>query len=1089
MHPSVRHQAAVLSDEFGELLQRGLTTGPPPPSAADNAVPDRPSATSSSRGAARSDGSGQAGAMAALIPLMTGGRIAGAIWVTRSGGGGGASSGGVAAGGEGGGRGPASAGARGAGAASVDEPPQPTHMATQVAAAAAAGAGPQPTPPVCPSVLTSGPPVLAQLEAALCASLLGGDGSDQLCDLRECVAALAGAGSMQQLLGALCDGAVQHVRRRFLLDARVVAALVAEPAAAVGLMFSWDAAAAEAVTAAAPPSHPSYPLREASSMLLDTGDGAEGHHALSRLLGGNGDGSGAGSSCLLMRVQQFPVAHTLLGRLLPDDHVMEGPEPGTEGRGTAAMDSRRVEVALVENCMAFVQDARNPARDVLLLLAHPDGAPAAGEASRRGVAGSLLLLALPAGDGHGTLGLYVLFPQTLPRLMLRHVREAVVELLQVLYPLVAHRLTGDLAAELAALSEAAAPPRRTARDSPGAAGGYQLPGGGSLVLTASGSTTVTPAVTGRVLQGPLLSPEDVRPSRSSRNASACRVISPFDLAASVAAAAGEASYAHGQSQGWGAATRAGNPSDAIERQRVYLQRSGTEEGETPSLTTLSLSEQHRLLGPRAIASPVGLPALPPRSRSTSVIFVEQLNPAHTSMRTHVPLLVASLQSSIHNARLKAAVAAAAALVPGASAAYAGSRPLDHTALAAVASPRLGPASAGSAAADRLELSSLELRSRIGAGGCAVVFKGRFGTVDCAVKVMEMPDADQHDPELSATAAAPEKEGLGADESAAASGIKLQLSARRALLRNAMEVAALTSISHPNIIQVYSTFNNVTLVSRTLADGRRVAVVIPAGFPEHESASQQAADGDGDGGGGGASSAPLPVCLAIVCEWCDQGSVATALANKRFHRPAPTGAPGGAAGGGISGGSAAAGGSRPHRVLDYRAVLMTLLDVALALRYLHSHNLAHRDVKAANVLLRACPTDRRGFTAKLADFGFVVILDNPGDERNGFEPYAVVDQSCGTVTHMAPECLRNGGRVEAACDVYREMTAAGNMRPYRGIPAEHIPRAVHTGARPAFSLSVPVPYRLLAQHCWAAAPHHRPRSAELVAAISGLLSAM
>ncbi|KXZ49423.1 hypothetical protein GPECTOR_21g649 [Gonium pectorale] len=468
------------------------------------------------------------------------------------------------------------------------------------------------------------------------------------------------------------------------------------------------------------------------------------------------------------------------------------------------------------------------------------------------------------------------------------------------------------------------------------------------------------------------------------------------------------------------------------------------------------------------------------------------------MRTHTPLLVASLQSSIHNARLKAAVAAAAAAAPGASAAYAGSRPLDHTVgHAAAASPRPGPASAASAAADRLELSFLELHSRIGAGGCAVVFKGRFGTVDCAVKVMEMPDADQYDPQLSAgaaatagTAAAQAEGADGATAAAAAapstaSGAKLQLSARRALLRNAMEVAALTSISHPNIIQVYSTFNNVTLVSRTLPDGRRVAVVVPAGLSEHESASQQAAHEDGNGGG--ASSAPQPVCLAIVCEWCDQGSVATALANKRFHRPAPTGAPGGAAGGGISGGSAA-GGSRPHRFLDYRAVLMTLLDVALALRYLHSHNLAHRDVKATNVLLRSCPTDPRGFTAKLADFGFVVILDQPGDERNGFEPYAVVDQSCGTVTHMAPECLRSGGRVEAACDVYREMTA-GNVRPYSGIPAEHIPTAVHSGARPAFSLSVPVPYRLLAQHCWAAAPHHRPRSAELVAAISGLLSAM
>ena len=52
----------------------------------------------------------------------------------------------------------------------------------------------------------------------------------------------------------------------------------------------------------------------------------------------------------------------------------------------------------------------------------------------------------------------------------------------------------------------------------------------------------------------------------------------------------------------------------------------------------------------------------------------------------------------------------------------------------------------------------------------------------------------------------------------------------------------------------------------------------------------------------------------------------------------------------------------------RAVYLTLLEVALALRHLHSMNLVHCDVKPANVLLRSSATDPRGFTAKLTDFG-------------------------------------------------------------------------------------------------------------------------
>ena len=54
-----------------------------------------------------------------------------------------------------------------------------------------------------------------------------------------------------------------------------------------------------------------------------------------------------------------------------------------------------------------------------------------------------------------------------------------------------------------------------------------------------------------------------------------------------------------------------------------------------------------------------------------------------------------------------------------------------------------------------------------------------------------------------------------------------------------------------------------------------------------------------------------------------------------------------------------------------------------LSYLHALNITHGDLKPGNVLLKSSRMDRRGFTARIADFGFsTVAAGTPGKSEGG-----------------------------------------------------------------------------------------------------------
>ncbi len=78
-------------------------------------------------------------------------------------------------------------------------------------------------------------------------------------------------------------------------------------------------------------------------------------------------------------------------------------------------------------------------------------------------------------------------------------------------------------------------------------------------------------------------------------------------------------------------------------------------------------------------------------------------------------------------------------------------------------------------------------------------------------------------------------------------------------------------------------------------------------------------------------------LAICMEYCDCGSLADAIARGEFQVQVDKGC----------------GALKP----DMNAVLHILLEVAHALKHLHSLQLVHCDVKPSNVLLRAVNDNR------------------------------------------------------------------------------------------------------------------------------------
>ncbi|PNH12319.1 hypothetical protein TSOC_000813 [Tetrabaena socialis] len=133
---------------------------------------------------------------------------------------------------------------------------------------------------------------------------------------------------------------------------------------------------------------------------------------------------------------------------------------------------------------------------------------------------------------------------------------------------------------------------------------------------------------------------------------------------------------------------------------------------------------------------------------------------------------------------------------------------------------------------------LVLREVLGKGGHGVVFRGTMHSLEVAIKVFQTPGEDE--PLAAGTAARPEVLA------------ETLLQRRRVLTRAALELAIMTSISHPNVCQVYAQWPTALLERDETQPCRRRLRKLPPDTPPPAT--------------GGL------VCAVMVMEYCDKSSL-------------------------------------------------------------------------------------------------------------------------------------------------------------------------------------------------------------------------
>ncbi|KAL6746275.1 kinase-like domain-containing protein [Haematococcus lacustris] len=298
-----------------------------------------------------------------------------------------------------------------------------------------------------------------------------------------------------------------------------------------------------------------------------------------------------------------------------------------------------------------------------------------------------------------------------------------------------------------------------------------------------------------------------------------------------------------------------------------------------------------------------------------------------------------------------------------------------------------------------------------------------------------------------------------------------------VMKNAHEIAILGALSHPNIVQAYTCMTDV-LVAELLSQCLRHAspALLSSSALKYLAGMEER------------------TCHIEVIELCDLGNMSTALKNSVFQvaQPDKMLAQVLAANGGVEPTAGGPEGNREGRLplgakVHMRTLLLTLIEIASAMGYLHRMGVVHCDLKPANVLLKSSNMDSRGFTTKVSDFGLSRVED---DDNNSSFPF----NSCGTAAYVAPEALICNKKVNSSVDVYAFGILMWEMytgqRPYGNLKQQQlVEEVVMRGLRPKFPFDAPQPYVSLSQACWSGSAHARPTFDEVLTTLNSMLNTL
>lgn len=174
-------------------------------------------------------------------------------------------------------------------------------------------------------------------------------------------------------------------------------------------------------------------------------------------------------------------------------------------------------------------------------------------------------------------------------------------------------------------------------------------------------------------------------------------------------------------------------------------------------------------------------------------------------------------------------------------------------------------------------------------------------------------------------------------------------------------------------------------------------------------------------------------------------------------------------------------------------VLILRDVCRGLQYMHSLRFAHLDIKPHNILLASMAGERGRYTAKLADFGTAVRMEE-GDE--------MLTTAVGTSGYTAPE-ISLPGRYDMRADVFSfailmwEVLVSGSggereggdvapVNPFAGKDMDEAACDAHGGVRPSLSLCRVPELRPTVEGAWVTAPEGRLPLGNILDALDSVL---